>query len=331
MQTTLKHWATFLLLFFTLPMLVEADAEETASGFSDKMPYPSKFIEVNDVKMHYVEGGKLDGPVFVFIHGNPSSSYLWRNVMPHLASIGRVIAFDLVGFGKSGKPVSDYTFQSHSVFVNGFIKAMELKDIVLVIHDWGSALGLEYARTHPKNVKGIAMMEAIIPPTFPMKDISGMGGAASLFKNLRDPEINRKLVIEQNVFIEGVLNQGAITRTLSEVEKDAYRAPFLDKKTREPILIWPNELPIAGKPARNVIAIKKIGKWLKRSRIPKLLLYADPGVIVSPTDAMWMQKNYRNLQAVFIGPGRHYVQEDQPHRIGRNIFSWYLREVKSRG
>lgn len=324
MQKTLKHLTTLLLLAFAFPIF----AEETNNGFSDKMPYPSKYVEVNGVTMHYVEGGKLDGPVFVFIHGNPSSSYLWRNVMPHLASIGRVIAFDLVGFGQSDKPESDYTFQSHSIYVKGFMEALALKNVVLVIHDWGSALGLEYARTHRRNIKGIAMMEAIIPPRFPMKNIADMGPAASLFSDFRNPTLNHKLLIEQNIFIEGILNQGAITRELSEVEKNVYRAPFLDNATRQPILMWPNELPIGGKPARNVEAITTIGKWLKKSKIPKLLLYADPGVIVSPTDAMWMQENYRNLQAVFIGKGLHYVQEDQPHTIGRNIHSWYLREVK---
>ena len=122
-------------------------------------------------------------------------------------------------------------------------------------------------------------------------------------------------MIENNIFIEGILNQGAITRALSEIEKNAYRAPFLDEATRQPVLMWPNELAIGGKPTRNLEAITTIGKWLKKSRLPKLLLYAESGVIVSPTEAMWMQENYRNLQAVFIGKGHHYAQEDQPHTI----------------
>ena len=275
--------------------------------------------------MHYVEGGRSDGDVFLFLHGNPSSSYLWRNVMPHIEPLGRVIAVDLIGFGQSDKPKLKYTFQDHSRYINAFIKALKLKDITLIIHDWGSVLGLEYARTHQRNVKAIAMMEAIIPPTFPMAGYEGFGAGANIMKAFRDPAKGRAMVIGQNMFIEGVLLSGAVIRKMSETEKNVYRAPFLNPEDREPILMWPNELPVEGHPARNVKVINKIGNWLKKSKTPKLVLWASPGSLITQKEASWMQKNYRNLEAVYIGNGIHFVQEDQPESIGRNINIWHQR------
>ena len=306
-------------------------------AISDEMKYESKYVRVHGSNMHYVEGdgvtiesnnkqSKGNTPVFLFLHGNPSSSYLWRNVMPHIEPLGRVIAVDLVGFGKSDKPDIAYTFQDHSKYIDGFIAALKLKDITLVIHDWGSMLGLDYARRNSRNVKAIAMMEAIIPPAFPARDYSFLGGAAELFRNFRNPETGRPLLIDQNIFIEGILLQGTVTRAMTDKEKDTYREPFLNPEDRQPIYVWPNELPIAGEPARNVIAVEAVGEWLKKSNIPKLLLYVTPGAIVTPESALWMQENYRNLESVFVGYGGHYIQEDNPEAIGRNINLWYQRK-----
>jgi haloalkane dehalogenase len=316
----MKTIGSLLLILFSVTSFAASPGED--------MPYPSQYIDVNGTSMHYVVGGSSKGPTFLFMHGNPSSSYLWRNVMPHLEQQGQVIAFDLVGFGQSGKPDIDYTFQAHYTYVEGFIKALGLKSVVLVLHDWGSALGLEYARNHSKNVLGVAMMEAIVPPRFPMDNYEAMGDFADTFRAFRTPETGRLMLIEQNIFVENILNEGALTRTLTEQEKDTYRAPFKDPKHREPVYVWPNELPIEGEPARNVVAINRIGQWLEKSKQPKLLLFATPGAIVSPEEAMWMQEHYRNLEAVYIGQGVHYIQEDQPEAIGRNILSWYLRRIK---
>jgi len=309
-------------------------------AISDEMKYESRFIDVLGSQMHYVEGGgsvhnethnstDKNPPVFLFLHGNPSSSYLWRNVMPHIEPLGRVIAVDLIGFGDSDKPDIDYTFQDHSRYIDEFIAKMKLKDITLVIHDWGSMLGLDYARRNSSNVKAIAMMEAIIPPAFPAKDYSFLGGAAEMFKKFRNPETGTTLLIDQNIFIEGILLQGTVTRKMSEKEKEVYRKPFLDPQSRKPIYVWPNELPIGGEPARNVTAINQAGAWLKESPVPKLLLYVSPGAIVTPESAVWMQENYSNLEAIFVGYGGHYIQEDNPEAIGRNISLWYQRKFGS--
>lgn len=317
-----------LILAMSAFVINPAGAASAPQQISDVMSYESHNIKILGSNMHYVEGGKSNGQVFLFLHGNPSSSYLWRNVMPYLEPLGRVIAVDLVGFGKSDKPDIDYTFQDHSKYVDAFIDEMKLKNINLVIHDWGSVLGLEYARTHSRNVKSISMMEAIVPPKFPAAGYEQFGPAADVFRGFRHPETGHKMIVEQNMFIEEFLIKGTVTREMNETEKSVYRAPFLDPKDRKPILLWPNELPIEGIPARNVMVIEKIGEWLKKSRIPKLLLYATPGAIISPEVATWMQENYRNLQAVYIGTGAHYIQEDQPESIGRNIFSWHQRTFK---
>jgi haloalkane dehalogenase len=315
----------FLLLSLLFSCAIAGAAEEPpATGPGAAFPFESRFVEVNGSRIHYVESG--EGPTVLFLHGNPTSSYLWRNVIPHVAPQARAIAMDLIGFGRSDRPELDYRFQDHYRYVEGFIEALELQDIVLVIHDWGSMLGLEYARRHPDNVRALAMMEAIIPPAFPMESLAGMGAGADLFRRFRDPVQGPVLLQEENVFIEQLLGNATVTREMTEAEMEVYRAPFPTAASRFPIAVWPRELPIAGEPARNVDAVEAAGDWLRSSATPKLLLYANPGALVSPEDAAWMQAEYRNLEAVFVGPGRHYIQEDQPEAIGRNLAMWLRRE-----
>ena len=150
-----------------------------------------------------------------------------------------------------------------------------------------------------------------------------------MFAKFRTPEAGKELLINQNVFVEELLGRGALTRQLTEIEIDAYRAPFLEPDSRFPIYVWPNELPIAGEPARNVSVVNAIGEWLKSSPIPKLLQYASPGAIVSPSAAQWMARNYPNIEAQFVGYGAHYIQEDNPEAIGRGIADWHRRTFKN--
>jgi haloalkane dehalogenase len=232
---------------------------------------------------------------------------------------------DNIGFGKSDQPDLDYTYQTHYSYIESFIEALDLKDIILIVHDGGSVLGLDYARQHEDNVRGVVFMEAIIPPTFPMADLGPLGGEQGLFGAFRDPEKGRELLIEQNLFVEQILGQGALTRKLSEEELNVYREPFKTPATRFPIYVWPNELPIAGHPARNAEVVTAVGEWLRRSATPKLLQYASPGVLVPPSAADWMADNYRNLETQFVGYGAHYIQEDNPEAIGRGIRDWYRR------
>jgi haloalkane dehalogenase len=318
-----------LLALLLLPTLAHAHhplkvLDPRGEAYSAQ-PYPSKFVEVDGVKMHYVEAG-VGAPV-LFVHGNPTSSYLWRNVMPHVALTGRVIALDLPGFGRSGAPLSGNTLQDQQRYFDRFIEALGLKNLTLVMHEWGSVLGLDYARRNEHNVMGAVLIEPIVPPLFPLGSYDDLGPAGSLYRRLRDPVAGRGLVIRDNMLIEDILANGALTRHLTETEIEAYREPFLDPARRESILAWPRELPIAGEPARNVEVIGRIGDGLRRSDLPKLLLYARPGVFVPPWAAEWMAQKYRNLEVVFVGYGMHYIQEDNPEAIGRNIVNWCMRNL----
>ena len=308
-----------LVSWFAIVVSAQTDIDPRADVFSAEFPYQSKYVEVLGHRLHYIDEGNSAGDTFLFLHGNPTSSYLWRNVMRYIKPQHRIVAVDNIGFGKSDQPIDlDYTFQTHYQYIEGFIEAIGLEDIVLVIHDWGSVLGLNYAMENSANVKGIAMMEALIPPTFPMQE-------AGFFANFREPHTGRRLLIEQNMFIEGILFGGTRTRTLSDAEKAIYRAPFLTEETRFPIYVWPNELPIGGEPARNVDLINEIGEWLRTSSVPKLVQYAAPGALLGPDVAAWMSVNYRNVETDFVGYGTHYIQEDNPQAIGRGILEWHRR------
>ncbi len=292
-----------------------------AAALSAEMPYESHFVEVMGSRLHYLDKG--EGQVFLFLHGNPTSSYLWRNVMPHLEPLGRVVAPDLPGFGKSDKPKIDYQLQTHIQYIEGFIDALGLGDIVLVIHDWGSAIGLDIARRRADLVKAVAFMEALVPPTFPMASIDEMGKAASIFGAFRTPEVGEEMILKKNSFVEKVL-PGSILRPMSEEEMAVYRAPFESEESRLPTLVWPREIPIEGTPARNVETVQAYGAWLRESETPKLALYTKPGALMRPEAARWMQVNFKNCQARFVGYGSHFIQEDEPEAIGRNVADWYL-------
>ena len=288
-------------------------------SISPDVPYSSRFVDVLGSRMHYVEGGSGD-PV-LFLHGNPTSSYLWRNVMPHLDGVARCIAPDLVGMGQSDKPDLEYRLVDHARYVDGFIEALGLERVTLVIHDWGSALGFHYARRHEANVKGIAFMEAIVRPVtwdeWPRT-------VRPLFQKFRTPEAGWDLVVNKNVFVEQVL-PGAIMRDLTDQEMDAYRAPFLDPPSRKPVWRWPNEIPVDGEPADVVELVGAYADWLGQSQVPKLLLYSHPGAILRSELVEWCRQNVSALDTVDIGPGLHFVQEDRPHEIGKAIGGWYAR------
>jgi haloalkane dehalogenase len=294
-----------------------------AGVLSAEFPYESKYIEILGSKMHYIDQGQ--GDVFLFLHGNPTSSYLWRNVMRYVAPQGRIVAVDNIGFGKSEKPDVDYTFQTHLRYTEAFIDALDLRNIILVVHDWGSALGLYYAARHADNVKGVVFMEAITPPAFPMENLDGFGPAADLFRRFRDPVEGKKALIDENLFIELLIVNATITRQMTEEEIDVYRAPFLEPESRYPIYMWPNELPVGGTPARNVRVVERVGEWLRNSDTPKLLQYASPGALMPPKAAEWAARNFRNIETQFVGYGRHFIQEDNPEAIGRGIVDWYRR------
>ncbi|MFQ5792030.1 MAG: haloalkane dehalogenase, partial [Acidobacteriota bacterium] len=238
---------------------------------SPAFPFESHFVEVHGSRIHYVDEGGGD-PV-LFLHGNPTSSYLWRNILPHVTPMARAIAPDLIGMGRSDKPDIRYRFFDHSRYVEGFIEALGLENMTLVVHDWGSALGFHYARRHKSNVKGLAFMEAILRPVawneFP-------GGFKMGFKLFRTPVAGWLLIVAMNVFVRQILPK-ATARKLTGEEMEHYAAPFPTFASRRPVLQWPREIPIEGRPADVHEAVEAYSRWLLESELPKLFFHASPG------------------------------------------------------
>ena len=290
----------------------------STQNISAAFPFKSNYVEVHGSSIHYVDEGT--GDPILFLHGNPTSSYLWRNIIPHLMPLGRCIAPDLIGMGKSDKPDLEYRFFDHVKYVEGFIEKLGLENITFVIHDWGSALGFHYASRHESNVKGIAFMEAILMPVPSMEMFPE--DFRDTFRAFRTPDVGWNMLVNQNMFIEQVLPM-SVVRKLSDEEMDRYREPFKEPSSRKPLWRWPNELPIEGKPPDVVEAVAAYNQWLQESDLPKLLFYATPGALVQPPVIEWLQQNVKNLGKVDIGQGLHFLQEDNPHLIGSELAEWY--------
>ena len=285
---------------------------------SSEFPFTSRFVEVNGSQMHYIDEG--EGDPILFLHGNPTSSYLWRNIIPHVTGQARVVAPDLIGMGKSDKPEIDYRFLEHSSYVDGFIEALGLENITLVIHDWGSALGFHYARRHEDNVKAIAFMEAILAPVASWDQFPA--DFQSLFKMFRTPEVGWNMIVNQNFFVEKIL-PGSVVRSLTEEEMNRYREPFLDVNSRKPLWRWPNEIPIEGEPPEVVDVVSRYNLWLQETEIPKLMFYGSPGALMTAPVVGWASQACKNLTAIDTGKGIHFIQEDAPELIGQGLASWY--------
>lgn len=283
----------------------------------DSKPYAEKkFIEIKGRRMAYLDEG--EGDPIVFQHGNPTSSYLWRNVMPHCEGLGRLIACDLIGMGDSDKLYPSgperYTFAEHREYLDALWEELDLGDrITLVLHDWGSALGFDWANRHRDRVQGIAYMESIVMPLgwddFPES-------ARDVFKALRSPA-GEQMVLTDNVFIEQIL-PGSILRELSAEEMDHYRRPFrLLGEGRRPTLAWPRQIPLDGEPSDVVATVAAYSEWLAQSAVPKLFINAEPGAILSGR-ARDFCRSWPNQAEVTVS-GAHFIQEDSPHEIGDAI------------
>jgi haloalkane dehalogenase len=268
--------------------------------------------------MAYRESGDPGAPTVLFLHGNPTSSYIWRNVIPLVAPIAHCIAPDLIGFGQSGKPDIAYRFADHVRYVDAFLAESGISSAYVVAQDWGTALAFHLAARKPEFVRGLAFMEFIWPmPTW--DDFHAAG--REIFRNFRTPGIGEKMILEGNAFVEQIL-PGATIRKLTDDEMAAYRAPFPTPESRRPTWRFPNELPIAGEPADVYSAMLEAHAALSQSSYPKLLFVGDPGVLVSPAFAEEFAKGLRNCSVVHLGSGAHYLQEDHPQAIGANIKQW---------
>lgn len=295
------------------------------AAISPSFDLPTRDVTVLGSRMRYVDTGAVASsslPPVLFLHGNPTSSYLWRNIIPHVATRARCIAPDLIGFGGSDKkPELAYRYEDHVRYIDAFIEAMRLDRVVLAIHDWGSAIGLNWARRNAERVRGIAMMEFISP----VKSWNDWPEAIRpLFQAFRTKGAGEELVLDQNVFIEKVL-PGAVARGLTEAEMQHYRAPFLERASRQPMLSFPRDLPIEGQPPDVVATVQAYMDWLGTSPVPKLLFWGTPGILVTPDDAARYARTLPNIETVDIGPGLHYLQEDNPDLIGTRIAAWLAR------
>ncbi len=267
--------------------------------------------------MAYVDAGS--GHPIVFLHGNPTSSYLWRNIIPHVESLGRCLAPDLVGMGHSGSaPGGSYRFADHSTFLDQWFEEMHLtSNVTLVLHDWGSALGFHWAKRNPERVKGLVYMEAIVRP---MTWEDWPEAARQIFQGFRSTS-GEDMVLEKNFFVERVL-PGSVLRGLTEEEMEVYRRPYLEAgESRRPTLTWPREIPIDGEPADVVQLVSEYGDWLAKSQVPKLFINAEPGAILTGPQREFC-RSWPNQREVTV-KGIHFIQEDSPAEIGLAIADWY--------
>lgn len=283
---------------------------------SSEFPFESNFIEVDGSDIHYVDVG--EGNPILFLHGNPTSSYLWRNIIPYLQPEARCIAPDLIGMGRSDKPDIAYTFEDHYDYMEGFIEELGLEELSFVVHDWGGGIGFHYARTNPDNVIAIAFMETLYRP---WKWERMPKEYRLTFRLMRAPVVGWLMNSVANMFVKTM--QEGISRDLTTEEFDRYKEPYPTIASRKPVRVWPQEVPINGTPARVHEKVAAYSEWLSETEIPKLCLYAHPGILIRDEDVTYIENNLDNTTMVDLGEGLHYLQEDHPHRIGEEIASWY--------
>jgi haloalkane dehalogenase len=303
----------------------QSKAEPAACAVTSN-PGESKYVEVHGSRMHYVDTGS--GEPILFLHGNPVWSYIWAQVLPHVSPTARCIVPDLIGMGLSDKPPIRYTYFDHVRYVEGFIEQLGLENFTLALHDWGCIIGFYVAMRQERNVRGLAFMEAMFEPYAKWSDFPPP--IAATFKAFRNPQTGRKLLIEDNVFVNQLL-PASTSVPFTEEQMSCYRLPFLDPPSRQVILEFANQLPIAGKPADVARATGRYAAWLKKTRLPKLYLWAEPGLINQPRDVEWVRRNLKNVKTSFLGEGLHFHQQEHPVEVGQEIARWHAGILQPQG
>lgn len=279
--------------------------------------------DILDSRMHFEDRG--EGPVFVFLHGNPTSSHVWRNVLPPLATLGRMLAPDLIGMGRSGKPDLAYGFDDHASYLSAWMDKLQLDEVVLVGFDWGGALAMDWAARHPDHVRGLVLMETIMRP-YRWSDMPA--GARPRYEALRGAGTGEAKVLDENFFIEQALRATTL-RGLSDADLAVYRQPYPTRESRIPLLQWPRAMPIEGEPRDVVERVEAYDRWLAGSAdVPKLLLTFDGSpetLLIGPEMIDWCRANIAALEVVGCGPAKHLVPEDQPDAIATTIAAWAER------
>lgn len=284
-------------------------------------PYERRRVRILDSEMAYVDTG--GGDPIVFLHGNPTSSYLWRNIIPHVTGRCRGLAPDLIGMGASGRaPGGSYRFADHVRYLDVWFDALGLtRDVSLVVHDWGSALGFDWAARHPERVKALVYMEAIVRQ---VTWAEWPANARAIFQTMRS-SAGESVILDKNVFVERIL-PASVLRPLGEAEMNAYRRPWLEPgESRRPMLTWPREIPIDGQPDDVVAVVERYGRWLATCTVPKLFVNADPGSILVGAQREFCRR-WPNQREVTV-KGRHFVQEDSPDEIGQAL-ARFLEDIR---
>lgn len=292
----------------------------------DAMPYPARYAEINGIKTYYVTAG--EGVPFVFLHGNPTQSYMWRNVLPYVAEVGKAYAFDWPGYGYSAKPYPPLTHEDYDRFLEAFLDHMNLKKVVLVIHDWSSMVAFHYAAHHPERIAGLVFMESLVPPISPIENYEALGKVGNFFKNVREIKNGAEVITKTNTFVDLML-ETSFQKPLSEKAQAVYKKAFETPEQREVLLLWPNLLPIGGQPAFMHDRVTAYAKWFLASpQIPKLFLYAEPGLFNKPAFASYYAEHTPEVTSVSVGNGYHYIQEENADRIGKAIADWAVEKLK---
>ena len=291
----------------------------TTTDISAHDPYPRLRADVGGVEMAYADTGGESGDSVVFLHGNPTSSYLWRNIIPHVSPQARCLSPDLMGMGESdGTPDGSYRFADHSKFLDAWFDAvLPSGRVTLVVHDWGSALGFHWARRHPERIRGLVYMEAIVRP---VTWDEWPEAAKQVFQGFRS-EAGESMVLERNTFVERVL-PGSTIKGISDEAMEVYRRRYTKPgESRRPTLSWPREIPIDGEPPDVVALVAEYAEWLSQSQVAKLFINAEPGAILTGPQREFC-RSFPNQSEVTV-PGVHFIQEDSPHEIGGAIAEWY--------
>jgi haloalkane dehalogenase len=277
-------------------------------------------MQLLDSSLYYQESGH--GAPIVLLHGNPGSSHLWRNVIPSLGR-GRVLAPDLIGMGRSGKPEGlAYSFDDHARYLEAWIDALELDGVILVGHDWGGALAFDWAARHPHRVSGIAFLESVVKP-MAWEELSPQ--ARQRWETVRTPGAGEKMVLEDNMFLLGAFTRGGVLNAVSDADMQAYLEPFPTPQSRKPILAWARQLPLGGEPPEIVTRIEAYDAWLASSAdVPKLLITFEgsPSLLIDERMAQWCAANIASLEVVSGGQAGHHAPEDCPHEIAAAVGTW---------
>lgn len=309
---------SFLKLTTAVTMLAVHSTPSLAGPEMDKT-----IMNVLGQNIAYLDEG--EGRPVVFLHGNPASSYLWRNIIPYVSGDYRAIAPDLIGMGDSDKPALENTYLDSAEYLFAFLDALDLRDAVLVVQDWGSGLGWHYARTRPDRISGVVFMEAMTPGFIPYGSYESLGDFAEFLINVKTPGVGEEMIRNQNIMIDQFMRYGSPNGPLSDAVIAEYNSYYPTPESRQILLDWAREIPIAGEPADVYDIAVANNHWLLESTIPKLMFHVDPGAIIPMAQAEYLQSHLHNLETVFLGQGGHFVQEEYPDEIGAALAEWLSR------